>query len=44
MNSTSISRCNYCGQYFCTECTDAKAWREYCCIDCEENDMIEDEE
>lgn len=36
MNSTSIYRCLYCGDNFCSECTEASSWTEFCSRDHQE--------
>lgn len=35
-NSTSISICRYCGSHFCTECSQATEWYEFCSQKCED--------
>ena len=41
-NSTSIYRCLNCEEKFCSECTDASAWTEFCSADCEKKWELRD--
>lgn len=41
--STLICVCKYCGSSFCTECSDAVEWFNFCSEKCEEEAKTEKE-
>lgn len=36
MDSKKISKCKYCFDYYCMECSNAYNWEEFCSKECEE--------
>lgn len=42
-DSKSLTKCSYCLQIYCQNCSDANKWQECCSIECEKEKCAEDE-